>query len=403
MAEYGPVPTEYEGAYRDILNYAFRAHEGPLGPDADEHLYPTFGERRGLFVDDELRCICRHYVLDARLRGDRHDVGGFTVIATPPEHRRQGYVSEITRETLREYRGRDLAFAALWPFDYDFYRYFGWGTANRYAEYVLPPGDLEFAADAEAGRYRRLSPDDYPALEPVLETHGADYELSIRRPEDWWRGRTFARHGVERFVYAWERDGDVRGYLAYRIDPLERVDQRDKGETQLQVHDIAWTDHEALLNLLRYCHNHTAQVDSVRISFHADLPFLDLVPAPERVDARLKPGGMFRVVDVPDAVEALDYPTDTDGSVVVAVADQHAPWNDGTFEVQVAGGEANCTETDADPDVTLDVARLSQLVVGARSLEALDKAGHVTVHDEEGAAVLAAAYPESDVYLREFF
>jgi predicted acetyltransferase len=409
MAEYRPVPDEFEADFREILNYAFRLHEGPLGPEADEHCYPSFGERRGLFEDGDLRCICRHYVLDARLRGDRYDVGGFTVIATPPEHRRQGYVSEITQKTLEEYRERDIAVSALWPFDYDFYRYFGWGTANRYARYVLPPGQLEFAADAESGAFRRLSPDDYERLEPVLAAHGADYELSIRRPEGWWRGRTFARHGRERFVYGWERDDELRGYLAYRVEPLERVNQRDKGETQLQVHDMAWTDREAYLNLLRFLYGHEAQVDSIRLDAPRDLDLLDLVSSPESVEYREKPGAMFRVVDVVEAIEMLDYPKDvaaadgTDGTFVLGITDEHAPWNDGSLAVEVADGTATCTPTDEAPDVAFDVARFSQLFVGARSLSSLVEAGHATVTDEAASRVLAEMFPESDIYLREYF
>lgn len=403
MVEYRPVSEDYADDYRDILNYAFRAHEGPLGSDADEHLYPSFGERRGLFEDDELVCICRHYVLDTRLRGGRYDMGGFTVIATPPEHRRQGYVSEITSRTLQEYRDRDIAISALWPFDYDFYRYFGWGTANHYSVYDLAPLELSFARDAGSGSYRRLSPDESRDLEPVLDDHGDSYELSIRRPPDWWRERTFSRHGVDRFVYAWERDGEVRGYLAYHIEPLEQVDQRDKGKTQLQVHDMAWTDREAYLNLLRFCFNHEAQVDTVRLTGPPDLDLLDDVESPTGVDATTRPGAMFRLVDVPAAVEMLDYPHTVEGRVVLAVSDEHAPWNDGTFELAVADGEATCRPTDDDPDVELDVSRLSQLYVGARSLDDLLESGHATTTDRDSAAVLSQLFPESTVYLREFF
>lgn len=406
MTEYRAVPDEYEPAYQEIVNYAFRLHEGPLGPDADEHLYPSFGERRGLFVDDELRCICRHYFLDTSIRGGQYTMGGYTVIASPPEHRRKGYVSDLTVATLEEYRERDVHVAALWPFSYGFYRYFGWGVANNYATYECPPSALAFSAEAETGTFRRLSPDDYELLEPVLAAHGEASELAIERPEGWWHGRTFARHGRDRYVYAFERDGEIGGYLAYTVEELETVDEMGHGKTQLQVHDMAWVDQEAYLNLLRLLFNHDSQVDSVQIVGPADMTLLDLVDEPESVDVSVHPGGMFRLVDVAGAIEMLDYPDAIEGRVVLGVDDEHAAWNDGMFAIEVGNGSATCEpveEGEEIPDGQLDVSRLSQLYVGARSISALELAGHADVSSQEAAGLLDAMYPESKVYLREFF
>lgn len=401
MAEYREILDDEEEAYQDIVNYAFRLYEGPLGSDADEHLYPSFGERRGLFVDDDLRCVCRHYFLDTKIRGGWHQMGGLTVVASPPEHRHQGYVSELTIESLEEYRSRDVYISALWPFSYDFYRYFGWGMANKFAYYECPPRAL--SADVATGSFRRLSPDEYRDLDPILEAHGEQYELSMRRPEGWWAGRTFARHGSDRYVYGWERDDELRGYLAYSVEAVEQVDDRDHGETQLQVHDWAWVDQEAFVNLLRFLFNHDSQVDSVRLYGPADLHLFDVVSDPESVDCHVHPGAMFRLVDVPEAIEMLDYPTTADGRCVLAVSDEHADWNDETFAVTVENGTATCVPTDEQPDIQLPVARLSQLYVGARSIDDLERTNQVTVSNPEAIDVLDELFPESDVFLREYF
>ncbi|WP_458187958.1 GNAT family N-acetyltransferase [Haladaptatus sp. NG-WS-4] len=403
MAEYREISDDEAETFLEIVNYAFRLHEGPLGSDADEHLYPSFGERRGLYVDDDLRCVCRHYFLDTKIRGGWYEMGGLTVVASPPEHRRQGYVSELTTESLEEYRSRDIHVSTLWPFDYDFYRSFGWGMANEFVSYECPPRALDFAADSASGSFRRLSPDEYRDLEPILEAHGEPYELSMRRPEGWWAGRTFARHGRDRYVYGWERDGELRGYLAYTVEEVEPVDDRDHGETQLQVHDWAWVDQEAYVNLLRFLFNHDSQVDSVRLYGSADLRLFDLVSDPESVDCHVHPGAMVRLVNVPEAIEMLEYPTNAAGRFVLAVSDEHAECNDGTFAVTVEDGIATCVPTDERPDVELSVARLSQLYVGARSLADLERTNQATVSNPDVIDVLDEAFPESDVYLREYF
>ncbi len=81
MVEYGPVPSDRAAEYRDVVNYAFWLGEGPLGTadDLDAHLYPDLGDRRAVFDEDALRCVCRQYTLSTRIRGDRHALGGITV------------------------------------------------------------------------------------------------------------------------------------------------------------------------------------------------------------------------------------------------------------------------------------------------------------------------------------
>ena len=89
--------------------------------------------------------------------------------------------------------------------------------------------------------------------------------------------------------------------------------------------------------------------------------------------------------------------------VTLTVEDSLADWNDDTFTLEVADGEATCERSSADSDAEIDVGALSQLVVGYRSAGDLERAGRLTVAEGEVTETLTRLFPETQVYLRDFF
>lgn len=394
MPVYRPLPDDYDDEFDALLRYAFSIEDGPV-PDDYERDRPELGERRGLFDGDDLLSVCRHYFFTARVRGEWSDLAGLSAVATPPEHRRRGYVRRMLAESLREYRDRDVHFSALWPFQHSFYRKFGWATSNRRARCECPPDALSFAAAADAGRFRRLTADDHDVVEPVHRVHREGVELTIDRTEDWWCHRVFEGRETDPYAYAWERDGEVRGYLVYGVD--------DGDEPTLEVHERAFLDAEADEHLLAFLHDHDSQVDRVRIPELAAAPLLDRVEEPQAIECTVEPGPMFRLVDVPTALDALSSPTERTGSVVFEVSDPLADWNDGQFVLSASSDGVTCDATDADPDVTVDVGTLSQLYVGYHSVADARRLDSLSLLNDDATALLRSLFPPRTVGLRDFF
>jgi predicted acetyltransferase len=220
----------------------------------------------------------------------------------------------------------------------------------------------------------------------------AGVELAVDRAESWWRGRVF---GSESYAYLWEREGEPRAYLVYEFEdgPEGRV---------LDVAEHAAVDHEAYLNLLRFCHDHDSQVATVRLRERATADLLELVADPGAVDYGVSAGPMLRVVDVLAALGALNYPEGVSTSLTLAVDDDLAPWNDDTFRLAVEDGRGTVERTDATPRVRTDVATLSQVLAGHHSVS---KAHRFGVLEGEGDATdaLADLFPPRPVFLRERF
>lgn len=408
MVEYRPLPDEGMRTFFEYTNYAFAPQKGPVAYDPDEHETPRLrlGSPRGLYEDgnhrDQPRVVCRQYWLEATVRGESHPVAGLASVASPPESRRKGLIRTLLERSLEEYRNRDRILSVLWPFQYDFYRKYGWETANKRVRYECSPDALAFATAAvDDPEFVAVSSDSYGLLDNIYRRHASEYALSIERDEAWWRHRVLSNEGPDPFVYALERDGSPSGYLVYTIDGEEQ------GSRTMSVQELAADDHDGYLSLLSFCHTHDSQIDTVELPGPTDSSLLDLTPKPEGVDCTVETGPMARIVDVEAALSAVAYP-DTDASerafrLTLSVSDPLVEWNDGTFALEVADGAATCERTAGEATVELDIGALSQLLVGSRSAADLERVGRLRTESVTELEVLESLFPETDVYLREHF
>ncbi|WP_434521432.1 GNAT family N-acetyltransferase [Halorubrum sp. AS12] len=418
--EYRPFPDERADEFDAFMRYAFAPTEGPYDPaEADDH--DTIADRRGLFDGDDPVAVCAHHYFSLRIRGEDREVAGLSAVASPPEHRRQGNVGRMLRESLAEYRDRDVFVSTLWPFEYPFYANYGWATASRYRHLTAPPEQLGFVDDLiatagdDAGTFRRLGEDDYPAVKPVLAATAERYDLTMDWTEEWWRERTLQGWKTDPFVYGWERDGEVRAVCAYSFH-----DEPDADDPALRVTDVAVADDEAWFQLLRFFRDHDSQVDEVRIRAPPDAPLLDLVDDPRAIDCEVRTGPMVRLVDVAAALEALAPDPELETAFSLSVADPLVDWNDRTFRVAVAdgavtvepaGGETDGETADAESetaDAAVDVGALSQLYVGYRSVDEVIRddglaVGSAVADDSAVAGDLRALFPPRTTHLREGF
>ncbi|WP_435317980.1 GNAT family N-acetyltransferase [Haloarchaeobius sp. TZWSO28] len=396
MPDYRPLLPDDREVFHAYTSYAFRPHQEPdeFDPEADHW---TLGADRALYDGDDVLCVCRHYWFETTWRGVDIEMPGLSAVASPPEYRRDGNVRQMLLDSLKEYRERGAPLSALWPFKYSFYRKYGWDTTNHRGELEFDPEVLaDVVADVgDEGRFRKLDGDDWEAVDAVYRELTAGEDLSIDRTEDWWRHHWFEGWDSDPYVYGWEHDGEVAGYVNYKIES-------DDGDKTFAGWELGAVDHEAFLHCLRFIYSHDSQVSSVTLHTGPDPVFLDLVDDPQNVTVRRKTGPMVRVVDVVDALETIPYPSGIETSLVFDVEDPLADWNDGRFELVVEDGTGTCTSTDAAPDVTLDIAALSQLVIGYRPLSRLVKTAGIDA-DRPVREDLAALFPPRTVFCRDSF
>ena len=82
----------------------------------------------------------------------------------------------------------------------------------------------------------------------------------------------------------------------------------------------------------------------------------------------------------------------TDGRVLLGVRDAFWPNNDGTYAVEVSGGESSCALTDGTPDVECSLAGLGSTYLGGITWGALAAAGRATERTPGALDVLGAMF-----------
>lgn len=387
--EFRELPPERRVDFQRVADYAFSSVAGPQEYEGSESIPDRPGRQFGLFAEETLYTVCTHYDFTVSHRGEWVPLAGLATLATAPEYRRQGHVTDLIEASLRRWRG-EYPLAALWPFDFGYYEQFGWAMGCKLTEYTCPPDALAFGREAP-GTIRRLDPDDWEELRAVQESYGREYDLTVRRDESWWRERIFRDGEDGRYVYGIDRDGELRGYVGYTVES-------DGGDRRMEVLYNAFADSEAYRGLLGFLSNYDSQVAGVTLYRPAETSLLDMVPDPKVVSCEIRPGTMVRVVDVVDALETVPYPDEATGSLTLAVTDETAGWNDGTFELSVSEGTGECVPIEgADPDVRADVGTLSQVVVGYHSVEEARKLAELSVEREAVASTLAEWFPSRTV------
>ncbi len=410
--DYRPFPEERDDEFSAFMRYAFSPEDGPYDPEEDDDDREHLADYRGLFDGDEPVAVCGHHDFTLRIRGRDRDAAGLSAVASPPEHRRQGHIERLLRESVTEYRGDGVRFSVLWPFEHPFYRRYGWATVNRYRWVKTPPEQLAFAAEAsdrgdEAGEFRRLDEDDYDAAADLLAATAERYDFTLARTEPWWRERTLRGWKTDPYVYGFERDGDLQALLSYTFE------ERDDGDGRaMVVSDAAVADPADWDLVFRFCRDHDSQVERVRLRLPADVSLLDRVDDPREVTEEVRAGPMFRLVDVPAALAALDPDPDLETAFALAVDDPLVDWHERPVRVAVADGAVDAERVDpdvsgsVDADVSAGIGALSQLYAGYRDVD--DLRAHAALGLADGApdglaADLAALFPPRRTFLREGF
>src|SRR5829696_1288871 len=101
---------------------------------------------------------------------------------------------------------------------------------------------------------------------------------------------------------------------------------------------------------------------------------------------------MARVVDVPGAFAARGYPSGLRGRITIGVSDGTCPWVDGTWTIEVDGGEGKAVRVGDDAQVTTTAAGLAALFAGYHDPRARPPLGAARAPAQPGVESLQAMH-----------
>lgn len=281
-------------------------------------------------------------------------------VFSPLEARRKGHNRDLLRGVLDRMRQRGTPIASITtPFSYPFYRGAGWEYAFKRVRYSLSPNVLLQLPKREgsARHYEYSAPLGVVPLELdilyALALRPNFQGFALRNPAQW----AARLSGKRTDAYIWDGPNGPSGYAIIAIN-----------HEDVTIRELVATDDDGLLGLLRMIGSLDSQ--TTKITWDA-LPIYQLdrwVGEPERVKAECTPEGMFRVVDIKQAMEHRQFPEGGSSAIAIHLHDDLCDWNAGLWSLNFDGARGGAEPLSGPPpDDTgfLDIQTFSALYSGA--------------------------------------
>jgi predicted acetyltransferase len=334
--------------------------------------------------DGEVRASTTVLPLESFVAGEWRPMGGISAVMAHPAYRRRGYAGKLMRAVLSDMRERGVSLSLLAPFAHAFYRIFGYELVTEEIEYKLKPADLP--TSPEQSHLRAYSEEDLSALMDLYTAEAKRHTLSVRRSEGHWK-KSLADKDTDAAVY--ERDGDVEGYILYKISGWQDRDPR----RSLTVEEAVAATVRAREALLSFMAGLDPLVYGIKHFTPRGEPLHPYLRS-SHVDAKIEPDQMLRLVDVEGALGYLERVAEA--PLVLAISDDVIPENAGEYTI----GEGRVVRgAEAEERVSLDVRQLAQLYAGYLPARDLARHGLIRTNSPEALDLLDALFPLGDPWL----
>jgi predicted acetyltransferase len=312
-----------------------------------------------------------------------------TAVTVRGTHRRRGLLRRMMTEDLNTGKSQGLAMAALTASEGSIYRRFGYGVATfersikvdtgpRFQLRHQPTGTVEIAE-------RKVLLDVAPRV--FAQSHHQTPGSIVR--QEAYRQRVSGAYGHDgtedqaiRCALHYDAAGEIDGYVSYKFAGW------DAKPYTVNIVDLVAASDDAYLELWQFL----GAIDLVeRISWEeapVDDPLGWALEDPRCIESSNHRDMLWlRILDVAAALSARRY--SADGTLVLEVLDSLGLVT-GTYRLDVADGEARVSTASADqtPELTLDVAELGSIYLGAVCPVTLKAADQIR-ENSPGAALKA--------------
>jgi predicted acetyltransferase len=311
-------------------------------------------------------------------------MGAVASVAVRPDQRGRGIAPRLLTLAVERMHEQGLAVSTLHPATTRFYRGLGWEIGGEFGVRRVPAASLAALPPGEPECLRPGRVADLDAVRECYDRVAPGISGAIDRNDARWRDQ-LALERPHRYLYVYDGDGQVDGYVVY--------DQQQGGRQwgfRITVRELIAADAHAAVTLWRHVGSHVAQVDTVTV-LAMPLDALTLVLPEQVVELAGANHWMTRIVDAAGAIAVRGYPPGVRAEVHIQLADRVAPWNDGRFVLRIDGGEGKLTPGGTG-DVHLSVNALASLYTGWASANTLAAAGLVHHAGERELGMLDAAF-----------
>ncbi len=349
----------------------------------------------GIFERDILLASAQVIPYAVNLRGKTMDCGYVVGVDTAPEARNRGYARTLLKNCLELQRQRRQPISLLMPFEGQFYYRYGWPFCYFHQQIKIKPQELRCAA-REWGIVRQVNlfdRDTIKALQRIYDGFKAIYNGCVKRSEENWQLLLEDAALEQSKCYLIEYDGQAEGYCLWT--PIE--------DTVL-IREMAWSSEPAKAGLLQFLMQTVPKEQTLWLELPADDALVYQLAVSKTAVVQY-PFLMARIVDVKQCLEALDYPVwEQPVSFQLSVKDSFAHWNNAVFDILIKDGQASVTSAEKNKpnSIEITIEALSQLVMGARRADQLQRQSPFQVSDD-ALWLLQQLWPEQQLYINEYY
>lgn len=329
----------------------------------------------GAYLRGEMAGTAMSFSMELTVPGqDQMPMAGVSYVAVHPLRRRRGIMRALMRYQLDDLHARDVPVAGLGASEAGIYGRFGYGPATWDSSWRLARGAVRGQAEdsdqcslelVDLAAAREL----FPAVhEEARRSQVGDVHTY---PGEW---HDLIGTGDKCYVLCRDHDGRASGYAIYR---LQREARYCAHATVIVDHLMARTD-AAYRTLWAYL----ADLDLTEWVIAAGRPEHEplrwaLADSRHFVVTAVHDHLWLRLIDLAAALSRRRYAIE--GSLVLDVADDFCPWNEGRWLLEGGPDGAECRRARrrGGGSLRLDASVLGSLFLGGASVTRLARAGRI--------------------------
>jgi predicted acetyltransferase len=350
----------------------------------------------GYFVENQLAAKMAILKLKAWLNGEQYAIGGIAGIATWPEFRRHGIVKKLLIHALQTMKKDGQTLSFLHPFEFPFYRKFGWETYTDFKKYEIPK-ELIMNQFTSSGQMKRTT--DWRLLDEIYHVYAQQFNGTLVRDEEWWNQRILKKKATAAIFY--NESGKARGYIYYKVK-----------NNEMNVEELVFLDETARKGLWKFIADHDSMIDKVVLKAPSDDQLAYSLANP-RIKQEIVPYFMARIVDVVAFLEKFPITVGLEKQKLeLQIKDEYAPWNNGVFSVKwSSSGKAKVKQIESDElkkskDINAvlvcNIGTLTAMFIGYQRPAFLQSIGRLQA-SYATIELLEQLIPKKTTYLMDFF
>ena len=277
---------------------------------------------------------------------------GFIVgVATLPEYRKRGYVRILMQRALQRLKEDGVLLTGLSPFQFDFYRAFGYEAVSEMLCVKFQSGDFlrMFEGSGWPDQARPFERKDIGSMQALYQSQMQGYNGYVVRQDI---GLRIDEHLVDGKIMVAQKDGKTTGYALYA-----------ESEEQCEIAEMVFSDIMCMGSML-----HAISKEEEGKKVICMLPGgteTGFLPEKEQT---VNPYIMMRLVDPAHFKLKVANTPDTLGPLF-RLKDEFLMENTGDYQVKIAEGMLSFSRCERKGDQVCDIKGLSAAVFGYANRE----------------------------------